>query len=471
MKVTVKNPLYDTLSFILHLKKRNRLFKKAATRSLMPAPMNLLAGKLHPRTQVLRITGIRQETPSARTYRLGPVEAGGRAAFFRAGQYIAVEEIVGGVPVSRPFSISSSPEDAAENNFYEITIKTGNDGFFAPWSLREWTEGRILQCSEPTGTFYYESLRDTSHVVCLAGGSGITPFRSILKDSLSCRNDVRFTLFYGAANPEEMIFGSELEELQSRYPDRFSLVKVFSGSDCHAARPEESARPEYTARTEFPGSPAGAEETGFITAKLIKRHCPDAAESSFFICGPREMYDFVSRELEVFSLSPGRLRKENYGGAACGSAGDSFVNGSAGDSYANGGPEGSRTSSTRPTSRKTGTAGRRGQKKIWTITVLRDSSGTEGTSRERETVLPADETETVLTALERAGLNPPALCRSGECGWCRSRLAGGEIYVSPENDRRRQADLKFGWFHPCSSYPRSDLIIEVPRNPLQRRYL
>ncbi len=430
MKVKVKGPLRDTIAFVLTLKKRNRVFKKAAIKRLSPAPMNLLAAALHPREQRMRITAVKQDTPSTRTYRLQPTNERDRAAFFRAGQYITIEDIVNGTPVSRPFSISSTPDDAVRDNFYEVTIKSGEDGFFAPWAQREWRVGTLLTCSEPSGTFYYEPLRDSQHVVCLAGGSGITPFRSILGDSMHRYPEVRFTLLYGVSGPDELIFGKELAELQKAYPDRFSLVTVFS---------DEIKRDNgHTGLGE-------QDEIGFITADLIRKYVPGLDSSggdktkeqpelpSLFICGPPAMYDFVSREIEAFSLPLRRLRKENYGHSAAGST----------------------------------EADQKKETSSWSITVKKKPF--DGKQKDVKQVLTADPTETVLTALERAGLNPPAFCRSGECGWCRSRLVRGEIYVPPENDGRRQADLKFGWFHPCSSYPRSDLVIEVPRNPIGRR--
>ena len=78
--------------------------------------------------------------------------------------------------------------------------------------------------------------------------------------------------------------------------------------------------------------------------------------------------------------------------------------------------------------------------------------------------IPAIATETVLVALERANLAPPSVCRSGECGLCRSLLINGDLYVSPIIDGRREADKKFNYFHPCSSYPITDLEIKIPRS-------
>ena len=77
--------------------------------------------------------------------------------------------------------------------------------------------------------------------------------------------------------------------------------------------------------------------------------------------------------------------------------------------------------------------------------------------------IPVIPTESILVALERANLAPPSKCRSGECGFCRSLLIEGDIYVSPISDWRRAADKKFNFFHPCSSYSLSDIEIKVPR--------
>ena len=45
----------------------------------------------------------------------------------------------------------------------------------------------------------------------------------------------------------------------------------------------------------------------------------------------------------------------------------------------------------------------------------------------------------------------------------RSLLLSGDIYISPISDWRREADKNYQFFHPCASYPVSDLEISVPR--------
>jgi len=79
----------------------------------------------------------------------------------------------------------------------------------------------------------------------------------------------------------------------------------------------------------------------------------------------------------------------------------------------------------------------------------------------QEGIIQAKASETVLAALERAGLDPDSQCRSGECGFCRSLLLEGEVYILKDGDGRRAADRKYGYFHPCSSYPLSDLKLII----------
>ena len=70
--------------------------------------------------------------------------------------------------------------------------------------------------------------------------------------------------------------------------------------------------------------------------------------------------------------------------------------------------------------------------------------------------------ESLLTAMERAGLSAPSRCRSGECGVCHSYLANGNVYVPSQVDGRRAADLTYGYIHPCCSFPVSDITLEIP---------
>ena len=68
--------------------------------------------------------------------------------------------------------------------------------------------------------------------------------------------------------------------------------------------------------------------------------------------------------------------------------------------------------------------------------------------------------ETVLCAFERAGIEVPARCHTGECGFCRSKLVSGKVYIPEDEDKRRIADMQFNFIHPCR-YPESDLVVRI----------
>ena len=71
-------------------------------------------------------------------------------------------------------------------------------------------------------------------------------------------------------------------------------------------------------------------------------------------------------------------------------------------------------------------------------------------------------TTRLKSAMERAGINAPAKCRAGGCGFCHSRLVSGKYSIAGA-DKRRLADTKFGYIHPCCTYPDSDMEIVVPK--------
>lgn len=80
----------------------------------------------------------------------------------------------------------------------------------------------------------------------------------------------------------------------------------------------------------------------------------------------------------------------------------------------------------------------------------------------QEDIIEANSNESVAVALERNAILINTHCRNGECGMCRSKLISGEIYVPKETDGRRMMDKEMHYFHACSSWPLSDLVIQIP---------
>lgn len=72
------------------------------------------------------------------------------------------------------------------------------------------------------------------------------------------------------------------------------------------------------------------------------------------------------------------------------------------------------------------------------------------------------EGERLSAALLKAGIPLEIRCSDGECGYCRCRLLKGDVKsLSEASDRRQAADIKYGYIHPCSVTPVSDITVEL----------
>ena len=398
--ITVKSNTKDLFAFTKLTAERKKRIERASSEPITSDPINDLANKLHPENQYLVISDIKEETKSTRTFKLvpDPESTTKELAYFRAGQYLSLRVEVNGVSITRPYSIASSPSDALKG-FYDLTIKREEHGFLTHYIWDNWKVGTKVHSSGPEGFFYYEPLRDLKQLVGIAGGSGITPFRSLARAIIEEKINAKLTILYGSSEEDDIIYYDEFKKLEKEHPDKIRLVHILS---CEVVNMKDC-------------------ETGFITANIIEKYC-DINNITFFICGPQIMYNFVEKEMKKFNLPPKRVRREAFGEIKDVLSLPGFPQELA--------------------------------EKSFKITVNIANAKSE---------IPALATETVLVALERANLVPPAKCRSGECGYCRTLLISGEVYVSPVSDWRRSADKKFNYFHSCASYPKSDLKIRVPR--------
>lgn len=157
-------------------------------------------------------------------------------------------------------------------------------------------------------------------------------------------------------------------------------------------------------------------ERGFIGAEKIKKHAPKDEKYSIFACGPEAMYNFLNSELPALNIEQKYVRLEMFGVSKSILKNDGI----------------------KPGTYKMGVV-IRGRRSEYTC------SGEE----------------TVLCALERAGVPVQVRCRSGECGYCRSKLISGSVYIPDNIDKRRYADTVLGYVHPCCSYPTSDIEIKI----------
>ena len=160
-------------------------------------------------------------------------------------------------------------------------------------------------------------------------------------------------------------------------------------------------------------------ERGFVSRAIIEKYAPE--KFTIFVCGPSSLYRFIASELSLLDIERKKIRFELFGEIKHPALIPEFPEEAKGKEFFL-------------------TVFKRGQ-------IIYE--------------LPCLSEESLLTALERGGAVINSSCRSGECGYCRSRLKDGQIFIPKGTDKRRFADAKYGYIHPCCTYPVSDVAIEI----------
>ena len=359
-----------------------------------------LCNRIHPGKQELQVTDIESLSPDTKLFRFISAKPSKPLAPFRAGQYIGLTVDINGVRTSRPFSLASSPNQLS---YYELGVRIKENGFVSPFLIENLKVGDILEASEPLGSLFYNPLFHGKDLVFIAGGSGITPFISLLRDISEKQLSLNIWLIFGCLTEKDILFKIELDDIQKRRSN-INVRYILSEPD-----------------SDWKG------ESGFITRDKILNEIGTIARKYFFVVGNRAMYEFVRKELSTLGIPQHRVYYEAFG------VPDNITK-------VIGWPQEINSSN-----------------KIQITVEYRRNTFKEKIEFE------ALCTEPILNSLERYlkdKIEIANACRSGECALCRTRLISGKIFVPPEVTIR-EVDKIFGFIHPCVSYPITDVHLDL----------
>ncbi len=346
---------------------------------------NEVAKSLHPTVQYVKVDNIIKENENVKTFVLAPDESLGttKLAYFQAGQYVSLKVKIGTGIYRRPYSISCSPKYTLKENKYTITVKRVKDGIVSNYLFDKVEIGDQLEISGPAGNFYYQPLRDSQNIIAIAGGSGITPIFSIAQAIFDGIIDANMVILYGNKTKNDIIFSEQLDDMVCK-TNKIKVVNVLSEDDA----------PEY--------------EKGFITKDLIDKYLSE--ENSFFVCGPKEMYQYINEILKEYAIPKKFVRHDLF---------MSDIETKSDEEY--------------------------------NLLVMYN---------DMEVNIKCYGDKTLLSAMEEAGIPALSRCHVGECGFCRSKLISGKVKTF--DTHLRSADRRFSYIHPCSTYPESDVVIKLP---------
>ncbi|HKL95226.1 MAG TPA: 2Fe-2S iron-sulfur cluster binding domain-containing protein [Haploplasma sp.] len=192
---------------------------------------------------------------------------------FKPGQFIQIT--VPGIEVVRAYSIASAPSD---NTHLELMIRQVYKGEATTFVHKALIVGDTINIDGPFGDFYLQE-DSNKDIICIAGGSGMAPIKSIL-DHLKERGMKRnIKYFFGARTQEDLFLTEELMELSKQYPN-FEYIPALSHSD-----DDETWKGEK----------------GLIT-DVVRRIAGDLTNSEAYLCGSPGMIDACINVLQELNM-------------------------------------------------------------------------------------------------------------------------------------------------------------------------
>ena len=187
---------------------------------------------------------------------------------------------------SRSFSIASSPDDPF------LLIATRMTGSALKRSLAEVALGTRVAVQGPMGSFVLPQ-DATRPLALVAGGIGITPFRSMIKTVIERSLPHRLTLFYSNRTPQDAPFLVELGKLEAQSPN-FDLVATMTAPN--------------GATTTWQG------RRGYLDGRTFRGVLGDPGRCLFYIAGPERMVAGVTHVLIEAGVSEDLVRGEEFPG-------------------------------------------------------------------------------------------------------------------------------------------------------------
>lgn len=207
---------------------------------------------------------------------------------FRPGQYIKFNVPTSIEPggISRAYSFAASPSQA-KAGYVELMIRRVPGGVCTGWVFQHLQAGDAVSFAGPFGSF---ALSDSdSEMIWIGGGSGLSPFWSMLQYMRENNIARKCTLFFGAVQKRDLLLMAELQDLQTQL-DWFTFVPALSA-------PAEGDN--------WPG------EVGLVT-DVVARHIKDGSKAEAYLCGSPGMIDAAINTLLGLNFEDSRIFRDDH---------------------------------------------------------------------------------------------------------------------------------------------------------------
>lgn len=230
------------------------------------------------RTRILQITDLTHDIKQVAMQLSEPAEIN-----FKPGQYVQFR-----IPQAdefRAYSVASSP---SQKNVIELIVRRVAGGLCSTYIHEVLDVDDEITITGPYGDFY---LREDSsrEIVCIGGGCGMAPIRSIILHLAERNMPRKITYFFGARSKKDLFYTEFFKEIENKYP-HFKYIPVLS-----EPRPDD----KWTG------------ETGFVT-QAVERLIHSNGNTEGYLCGPPPMIDAAIKVLTKKGVQEIRIYYDKF---------------------------------------------------------------------------------------------------------------------------------------------------------------
>lgn len=189
--------------------------------------------------------------------------------------------------VRRYFTISSSPTE----DEIKLTIKAMENGSSFKKHLIEMKKGDQMYASSLGGEFTLPQNRDEK-LVFIAGGIGLTPFRSMIKYLIDNKYKTDIVFFYACSVGNEFVY----QDLFAQAEKELGIKVIYVVTNAKNVPPNWKGK------------------TGYINEEMMKAEVPDYMERMFYLSGPDSMVQSYKKLLKGLNVKNGRIVTDYFPG-------------------------------------------------------------------------------------------------------------------------------------------------------------
>lgn len=230
--------------------------------------------------QLGTVVEIVDETPSVRTIVLDLADW----PEHRAGQHVDLRLTAeDGYRAERAYSIASAPGEAVA-----ITIERLEDGEVSPYLTEVVRLGDQIELRGPIGGYFVWEPEDGGPLSLIAGGSGVVPFRAMLRHRHRSGSEAPTRLLYSSRTLVDVIYRAELEQ------------------------PAPGLEVVQTLTRSRPAGWAGYDRR--VDLEMLREVAwPLEASPLAYVCGPTSFVETVAEGLVNLGYAPARVKTERFG--------------------------------------------------------------------------------------------------------------------------------------------------------------